>query len=350
MVEHFKAEINKVYFIENYTLIAIRSGSGAIEVDFETFLDWQDKAIYLSKGQYIKFLSDDFDVMRIEFPSEELFKSNDFRVLFKHLISLGYINFDECEKCKQYLSNSVFSNDVSSIIDISTDQWYWQNPFQAKKEEYQIIFDIKDIIDVEYRNNINSDKLVTAIQNSGYNINHLIKNKLGITINTMIQRKKLVESKKDIAFTDKSIKEIAYDKGYKDPAYFNRVFKNKIGVTPNEFRTSFDYKNRDVFMQNIIELLHLYHKQEHSLGFYADKMNMSVKALSKKVRQKINIPLGQLIRTELINSAKESLNKNVSIHEIAHELGFEEPNHFSSFFKHQVGVTPTEYILKKYNR
>ncbi len=343
MVKNFKAEINKIYFINTYTLIVIKSGSGTIQVDFENFVDWKDKAIYLSKGQYIKFLSDDFQVMKIEFPSEELFKSSDFRVLFKHLISLGYINFKECEKCKEYLSNSVFSKEVNSIIDISTDQWYWQNPFQAKKEEYQVIFDVKDIIDEEYYRNINSKKLVSAIKDNGYNVNHLIKDKLGITINSLIQRKKLIESKKDIVFTDRSIKEIAFEQGFKDPAYFNRVFKNNIGQTPNEFRTNFDYHNRDVFTQNIIELLHTYHKNEHALGFYADKMNLSVKALSKKVRQKMNMSLGQLIRIEIINSAKELLENKQTIHEVAYELGFNEANHFSTFFKHHVGVSPSDY-------
>jgi len=48
---------------------------------------------------------------------------------------------------------------------------------------------------------------------------------VGITIKGLIQNKRLLESKKEVAFTEKSVKEIAYDFGYRDPAYFNRTFK-----------------------------------------------------------------------------------------------------------------------------
>lgn len=137
--------------------------------------------------------------------------------------------------------------------------------------------------------------------------------------------------------------------GYKDDAYFNRVFKNSTGQTPKQFRENFDYKNRDLFTQDLMELLQIYHTEEKSLGFYADKMNLSIKVLSKKARTKMNASLGQLIRLELINTAKLMLLDNAPVYSIAHRLGFEEANHFSRFFKHYSGITPTYFKLKKYN-
>ncbi|PIA78466.1 AraC family transcriptional regulator [Gaetbulibacter sp. 4G1] len=342
MVSKIKAEINKVYFINKYTLIHILNGTGNIQVDFNSYHDWKDKAIFLEKGQYIKFMSDDFVVRFIEFPDKILFESKDVRILFKHLISLGYINFNECEDCQSFLNKTVFNDEMSNLIDVSTKQWYWQNPFQANKEEYQVIFDVKDIIDEEFTNKINVKSFMNHMHND-YNVQHLIKDKLGITINKLIHKKQLLESKKDIAFTDKSIQEIAYEKGYKDPAYFNRVFKDTIGQTPNQFRNTFDYEDRDMFSQNIIELIQLFHKEEHALGFYADKMNISVKTLSKKVKQKMNCSLGQLIRSQIIQSAKIMLSQNENVKDVAFALGFEEANHFSKFFTNHVGVSPSVY-------
>lgn len=349
MVQKFNPEIDKVYFINKYTLFHIMSGSGTIQVDFKNYTDWQDKAIYLEKGQYIKFFSDDFVVRKIEFPSKSIFEKKEVRVLFKHLISLGYINFNECAECKKYLSNTVFSENTAEIIDVSSKQWYWQNPFQASKQEYQIIFDIKDIIDQEYYGNFTNNDLSTIMQENGYDAQALVKDKVGLSVRTLLSNKRLMESKKKIAFTDKSIQEVSYETGYKDPAYFNRVFRNTMGQTPSQFRDGFDYENRDSFTQNLIELLKAHHLEQRSLDFYADKMNLSVKALSKKTRAKMNASLGQLIRNEVISTSKKLLIQDASIKDVAYALGFEEANHFSHFFKNYTGNTPTDYKIKKYN-
>ncbi len=348
-VEKLTPELNKVYFIEKHTLIHVLSGTGSIQVDFKNYTDWQEKAIFLEKGQYIKFLSDDFEVRRIEFADEAKFYNDEVRVLFKHLISLGYINLMECEECQAFLSESLLSEDSANIIDVSSKQWFWQNPFNANKEEYQIIFDTKDIIDTEFANRLTSDDLVSLINEKGYQAQSLIKEKVGLTVKNLLGAKRLMESQKEIAFTDKSIQEVSFDLGYNDPAYFNRVFKKAIGQTPKEFRENFDYENRDAFTQVLLELLKKYHTEERSLSFYADQLHLSVKTLSKKVRAKMNTTLGQLIRMELLNTAKIMLWEGEPIIRISERLGFEEPNHFSSFFKHYSGITPTQFKSGKYH-
>ena len=347
MVVTFTPEINKVYFINEYSLFQISSGNGSIQVDFQNYFDWQNKAIYLEKGQYIKFLSDDFSVLKMEFPNEMIFRNKEVRVLFKHIISLGYINFDTSHYFQKLMQEMASNTRVDDVIDLSTKQWYHQNPFHANKEEYQIIFDTKDVIDQQYNSNINNKEITAYIDEKGYNVQSLIKNKIGVSVKSLLSNKKLLESKKEIAFTDKSIKEISYDLGYNDPAYFNRVFKNKVGKNPIQFREDFDYKNRDLFSQNIIELLQQYHTKERTLDFYASKMNLSPKALSRKVKDKMQTSLGKLIRYQMIDTSRYMLDQDLSIKDISLELGFEEPNHFSHFFKHYTGESPSQFKNKK---
>ncbi len=349
MVSKFSPELNKVYLMEKYTLLHFLEGSGGIQVDFKSYHDWQDKIIFLEKGQYIKFLSEKFVVRKIEFSDEILFRNKDVRVLFKHLVELGYINFNECETCQKYLSNTVFSNSLNDIIDISSKQWYWQNPFQANKEEYHIIFDAKEVIDEKFKNNLSNEKLSKLINHRGLDTQALFKTKLGISLKSMVNNKRLLESKKKIAFSDLSIKEIAYDLGFKDPAYFNRVFKSVSGKSPNQFRKDFEYEDRESFTQDLYNLIETHHSKQRSVNFYADKMHMSIKTLSKKVKDKLNISIGQLIRQELINTAKSFLENDLNVNEIAYLLGFEEANHFSAFFKHHTGVSPSQFKNKKYN-
>ena len=343
MVSKFQPELNKMYLIEKHTMLHILKGRGGIEVDFKSYHDWQDKLIFLEKGQYIKFLSENFLVRKIEFQDETVFKNKDVRVLFKHLVALGYINFNECNTCQQYLNHSVFSEQASDIIDVSSEQWYWQNPFHANQEEYHVIFDIKDVIDDQYKNHLTNDKISEIIGFQGYDAQALFENKVGITIKSLLGQKRFLESRKDIAFSDKSIKEIAYEYGYKDPAYFNRVFSKLAGTSPNKFREHINVERRDSFLAELYQLLETHHKEQRNIDFYADKMNVSIKSLSRKVKDKLNITLGQLIRQELINTAKFLLQTEVNVKDIAYELGFEEANHFSSFFKHYTSYSPLEY-------
>ncbi|PWJ57858.1 AraC-like DNA-binding protein [Dyadobacter jejuensis] len=54
--------------------------------------------------------------------------------------------------------------------------------------------------------------------------------------NEMIKNRIILEAKRLLLYTELSIKEISYQLGYEDPAYFNRMFAQKTGKTPAVFR------------------------------------------------------------------------------------------------------------------
>lgn len=56
--------------------------------------------------------------------------------------------------------------------------------------------------------------------------------------NDVIKNRIVLEAKRLLMYTDSSIKEVAYQLGYDDPAYFSRVFSQCSGCTPAAFRKS----------------------------------------------------------------------------------------------------------------
>lgn len=58
--------------------------------------------------------------------------------------------------------------------------------------------------------------------------------------NEIIKSRILLEAKRLLCFTNWSVKEIAYELGYEDPAYFNRLFTGKVGDSPVVFRKLFN--------------------------------------------------------------------------------------------------------------
>lgn len=64
----------------------------------------------------------------------------------------------------------------------------------------------------------------------------LIKKETGKSAHEQIQSKVIDLAKERIFDIDKSISEVAYELGFKYPQHFTRLFKQKVGVTPNDYR------------------------------------------------------------------------------------------------------------------
>jgi AraC-like DNA-binding protein len=65
----------------------------------------------------------------------------------------------------------------------------------------------------------------------------LIKKETGRSAQDYIQLKLIAKAKEKIFEPDKSVSQIAYELGFKYPQHFTRLFKQRVGYTPNEYRT-----------------------------------------------------------------------------------------------------------------
>ena len=65
----------------------------------------------------------------------------------------------------------------------------------------------------------------------------LIKKETGKTALDYIQAKLIDEAKEKIFDRNKSVNQIAFELGFKYPQHFTRLFKQRVGVTPNEYRS-----------------------------------------------------------------------------------------------------------------
>lgn len=67
-------------------------------------------------------------------------------------------------------------------------------------------------------------------------LNKQVKRVTGITAGQLIRQRVLTEAKRQLAFSNQPINEIAYDLAYADPSHFVRSFRKDTGVTPRTFR------------------------------------------------------------------------------------------------------------------
>lgn len=331
--------------MQRHTMLWIKKGNGLVQIDFKAYDTLEDKIIYLSPGQYIRFLTGTFEVWIKEFSPETILHTEDTRVLFKHLVSYGHI--ENSASINRFFSVSSVPGGDDALLHQSVKDWFQLNPFHTDREEYKALFDFRDRLDEELADKKKFSAQKFQTDKTPAATNRLLNKLLGFSLKKILQKRLLLEAQRELAFSDKPVKQLAFQLGFNDVAYFNRFFTANNGVTPLKFRRTFNYDIPDSFIQNLEELIGQFHKTEHSSSFYANKMHMSIKTLIRKTNEKFSGTVGRLIRKELYKSAKELLRQDIPVNEVADELGFKEPNHFSAFFKAVSKQTPTAFRIKK---
>ncbi|WP_320113032.1 helix-turn-helix domain-containing protein [Draconibacterium orientale] len=81
-----------------------------------------------------------------------------------------------------------------------------------------------------------------------------------------------------------------------------------------------------------------------SVSYFADKLHLSANYFGDLVKKETGKSAKDYVHLKIMNLAKEKiLDESKSVSEIAYELGFKYPQHFTRMFKNSMGVSPTEY-------
>ena len=144
----------------------------------------------------------------------------------------------------------------------------------------------------------------------------------------------------------------------------NRIDDFSQDVIISQIETLLNYSNRfykrqfitrkaiaNDLLQKFEEILDAYFNNSTSLSlglpsvqFLAEKLNLSPSYLSDMLRSLTGQNTQQHIHNKLIEKAKEKLSTtNLSVSEIAFELGFEHSQSFSKLFKSKVEMSPMEF-------
>ncbi len=81
-----------------------------------------------------------------------------------------------------------------------------------------------------------------------------------------------------------------------------------------------------------------------SVAYFAQELNLSANYFGDLIKRETGKNALEYIHFRMIQVAKEKIfNPDKNLSEIAYEMGFKYPQHFTRFFKQQVGQTPSEY-------
>lgn len=64
----------------------------------------------------------------------------------------------------------------------------------------------------------------------------LVRKHFDKTLTKLLAERIIVEAKRELYLTSKSVEKIAYLLGYRDEYYFSRFFKKHAGISPRRYR------------------------------------------------------------------------------------------------------------------
>lgn len=83
------------------------------------------------------------------------------------------------------------------------------------------------------------DDYVEILGVSRISLNKMVKKQFNTTLSDFIKSRLLFEIKMKLAYTQKTIEELAYTFNFSEPNHFTRFFKTRVGQTPVEYRLAY---------------------------------------------------------------------------------------------------------------
>jgi len=120
-----------------------------------------------------------------------------------------------------------------------------------------------------------------------------------------------------------------------------------IGEYFHKFTDNRKKTHHEILVEKFLQLVQTYHKEQRGLEFYANKLCLTPKHLSKVVKETSGKPANDWIDEHVTLIAKALLKStNMTVQQISDELNFPSQSFFGKYFKRVTGMSPREYKRK----
>lgn len=265
-LEQFKT----IQRLNHYTLIWIQEGEGEIVVDFnnhqyqaghlfsfapfQPFLVKQEKP---SKGYIIHFHSDFFCIHKHH---HEVACNG---ILFNNVYDIPFVNIDaptadSFDMIIKEIKKGIDHDEMAmNELVLSYLKLFLIHATRLRKKQQPTIRGelngeafipqkLKDLIEQHFKKNHAPKEYADLLHISPKALGKISKKYFNKNLTTLIAERIIVEAKRELYLTSKSIREIAFDLGYDDEYYFSRFFKKNTSITPSNFRKTVGFAKAEL--------------------------------------------------------------------------------------------------------
>uniref|UniRef100_UPI0035BC4EEF helix-turn-helix domain-containing protein n=1 Tax=Mucilaginibacter sp. TaxID=1882438 RepID=UPI0035BC4EEF len=245
-----------------FTLIWLTSGSGSVDADFNnykfeesslfSFAPYQPYKLNVDtplKGVAIYFHAEFFCIHKHQ---KELALNG---VLYNNVYQPPFVTVDSnsaaifsmvCEQITREMQNAALAQHellvsylrifLITASRLKIEQQPVVKQMAENSKEPFVLQQLKDAIEENFKIKHSPSEYADLLYISPKALAKITKMHFNKTPSNLINERIIIEAKRELYLTDKTVKEIAYELGYEDEYYFSRFFKTNADVSPQLFR------------------------------------------------------------------------------------------------------------------
>lgn len=238
---------------DHHIFIVVEAGKIEIEIDFENYILKKNAIVYIHPSQIHRILDLQHSSLSVLAISSEHIKREYFNILEQIFLSgkpielsgepLGMLldSISMAEKIysrkEDKLYSSLLQDHCNCFIGFYASQYQQNHHNQQDINRYQMVTKaFRQLLEKNY-STINKPRyFADALNISPSYLRECVRSATGISVSEHIHNRIILEAKRLMFHSDKTVKEIAVHLGYEDFSYFSRLFKKTSGFTAQEFR------------------------------------------------------------------------------------------------------------------
>ncbi|MEP0212516.1 MAG: AraC family transcriptional regulator [Cellulophaga sp.] len=256
------AVVNKPHSHNFYLCVLFSKGNGVHEIDFNTYMVNPGSVFFLKPGQthhwkftsepegYIFFHTQDF--YELHFSTSKL---EQFPFYYSHKntpsLNISQNKITQLAPIYKAINNEYYDNlpykkqKIASLIHtayIDLARLYNTKTITTETNSIAYIETLRALekeIETHYKTEKSAQFYANKLHITAKHLNRICKVTLNKTTTDLITERVILESKRLLVHSKNTMYSISENLGFKDYAYFSRVFKSKTKVTPLEFKKSY---------------------------------------------------------------------------------------------------------------
>ncbi|WP_295126603.1 helix-turn-helix domain-containing protein [uncultured Chitinophaga sp.] len=245
---------------DTFEIIWFTKGKGRHVVDFVSYELEDDMLFFLRPGQVHQVLDYEREGHAVVFTEKFIFSNKQDREVFfdlttlfdysqeyapvrirpeaaRALLGVVQLMYGESASNDGKYSRSILKNYLNAFLTIAEREKKVNTANTSVPSQFDTrVLQVRRILETHFRNEHQAGFYAEAISLTPKRLSEITKEAIGKTITEMLHDRLVLEAKRQLAFSQRSVKEICYELGFEDPAYFSRFFRNHTGSSPHDFR------------------------------------------------------------------------------------------------------------------